>query len=65
MPTKEKLLSQTIEHIDITKHNVVGLVEAMQHMAYSVPAIWPGRPRFTTGWSATRIAASFCAWPAR
>src|SRR5215831_4116706 len=35
MPTKEKLLSQTIEHIDITRHNVVSLIEAMQHMAYT------------------------------
>ncbi len=35
MPSKEELLSQTIEHIDITKHNVVGLVESMRHMAYS------------------------------
>jgi deoxyhypusine synthase len=35
MPTKEKLLSQTIEHIDITRHNVVSLIDAMKHMAYS------------------------------
>ena len=33
--SKAELLSQTIEHIDIKKHNVVPLVEAMQHMAYS------------------------------
>ncbi len=35
MPSKEELLSQTIEHIDITKHDVVPLVESMRHMAYS------------------------------
>src|SRR5207249_3452667 len=35
MPPKETLLSQTIEHIDITRHNVVGLVDSMRHMAYS------------------------------
>src|SRR5215471_21715409 len=35
MSKKEKLLSQTIEHIDITRHNVVSLVDAMKHMAYS------------------------------
>ena len=35
MADKKELLSQTIEHIDITKHNVVPLVEAMQHMAFS------------------------------
>jgi deoxyhypusine synthase len=33
--SKAELLSQTIEHIDIKKHNVVPVVEAMQHMAYS------------------------------
>ena len=32
---KKQLLSETIEHIDITKLNVVPVVEAMQHMAYS------------------------------
>jgi deoxyhypusine synthase len=35
MSDKKELLGQTIEHIDITRHNVVPLVEAMQHMAYS------------------------------
>lgn len=35
MPTKKQLLSRTIEHIDITRHNVVGVVEAMQHMAFT------------------------------
>ena len=35
MFTKKELLSQKIEHVDITRHNVVPLVEAMQHMAYS------------------------------
>jgi deoxyhypusine synthase len=33
--TKKELLAKTIEHIDITKHNPVSLVDAMQHMAYS------------------------------
>src|SRR5262249_30612667 len=35
MPTKSELLSRRIEHIDITKNNVVPTVEAMQHMAFS------------------------------
>lgn len=35
MPTKQELLSRPIQHIDIKQHNVVPLVEAMQHMAYS------------------------------
>jgi len=34
-PSKKQLLSQTIQHMDITRHNVVPLVDAMQHMAYS------------------------------
>src|SRR5271170_2117524 len=33
--TKQDLLSKTIEHIDITKHNVVSVVDAMKNMAYS------------------------------
>ncbi|HEX3727309.1 MAG TPA: deoxyhypusine synthase [Pirellulales bacterium] len=35
MTDKRQLLSQTIEHIDITQHNVVPLVEAMRQMAFS------------------------------
>src|ERR1700751_5469677 len=35
MATKKELLKQPIEHIDIKQHNVVPLVDAMQHMAYS------------------------------
>lgn len=35
MANKQHLLQQTIEHFDITRHNVVPVVEAMQHMAYS------------------------------
>lgn len=35
MPTKKELLKDTIQHIDIKRHNVVELVDAMQHMAYS------------------------------
>jgi deoxyhypusine synthase len=35
MPTKQELLKQPIQHIDIKQHNVVALVDAMQHMAYS------------------------------
>ncbi|MDX1963281.1 MAG: deoxyhypusine synthase [Pirellulales bacterium] len=33
--SKEQLLSQTIEHVDIKQHNVVPLVTAMKQMAYS------------------------------
>ncbi|MBW4027375.1 1,9-bis(guanidino)-5-aza-nonane synthase [Acidipila rosea] len=35
MPTKQELLKQPIQHIDIKQHNVTALVDAMQHMAYS------------------------------
>ena len=35
MPTKQELLSSKIEHVDITKHNVVGLVDSMRQMAFS------------------------------
>jgi len=35
-PTKKDLLRQTIEHFDITRHpGVVGVVDAMQNMAFS------------------------------
>jgi deoxyhypusine synthase len=35
MPTKKELLDRPIQHLDIKQHNVVALVDAMQHMAYS------------------------------
>src|SRR6266700_5078336 len=35
MTDKKQLLFQPIEHIDIARHNVVPLVEAMHSMAYS------------------------------
>ncbi|HEY5311417.1 MAG TPA: deoxyhypusine synthase [Pirellulales bacterium] len=35
MHDKRQLLSQTIQHIDITQHNVVPLVQAMRQMAFS------------------------------
>ncbi len=35
MLNKKELLSQTIEHVDITLHNVVAQVEAMNRMAFS------------------------------
>ncbi len=34
-PRKKELLSRVIQHIDITQQNIVPLVDAMQHMAYS------------------------------
>ena len=34
-PSKRELLRETVEHIDIKRHNVVPLVEAMQQMAFS------------------------------
>src|SRR5262245_66199192 len=34
-PTKQELLRGTVEHIDIKRHNVVPMVEAMKSMAYS------------------------------
>jgi deoxyhypusine synthase len=33
--TKKDFLKQTIEHIEISRHNVVGVVDAMQHMAFT------------------------------
>ncbi len=35
MVTKQELLQQPVQHIDIKKHDVVTLVDAMGHMAYS------------------------------
>src|SRR5271163_2898173 len=35
MTTKKELLTLPIQHIDIKQHNVVALVDAMQHMAFS------------------------------
>jgi len=35
MPTKKELLNRPIRHIDIKQHNVVELVDAMSHMAYT------------------------------
>jgi deoxyhypusine synthase len=35
MPTKQELLSRPIVHLDIKQHNVVSLVDAMAHMAFS------------------------------
>jgi deoxyhypusine synthase len=35
MPTKQELLQNPIQHIDIKQHNVVALVDAMEHMAFS------------------------------
>jgi deoxyhypusine synthase len=35
MQSKKELLSQPVEHIDITKHNLVPFVEAMSKMAFS------------------------------
>src|SRR5438128_1577521 len=32
---KKQYLDRTVEHIDITRHNVVPVVDAMQYMAYS------------------------------
>src|SRR6516165_3364099 len=35
MPTKQELLTHPIQHFDIKQHNVVALVDAMEHMAFS------------------------------
>src|SRR5258706_6843432 len=35
MASKKDYLKQTIQHIDITKQNVVPIVDAMQHMAFT------------------------------
>ncbi len=33
--SKKEFLKDTIQHIDITKHNVVPVVEAMKRMAFT------------------------------
>jgi deoxyhypusine synthase len=35
MPTKKELLNTPIRHISLPDHNVVGLVDAMKHLAFS------------------------------
>jgi deoxyhypusine synthase len=35
MSDKRELLSRTIEHLDITRHDTVALVDALQHMAFT------------------------------
>ena len=35
MHTKQELLTHPIQHFDIKQHNVVALVDAMEHMAFS------------------------------
>ena len=35
MSTKKEVLSQPIEHVELARHNVVPLVDAMRHMAFS------------------------------
>src|SRR5258705_1182311 len=35
MPTKKELLQRPIQHLDLKQHNVIPLVDAMAHMAYS------------------------------
>jgi deoxyhypusine synthase len=35
MPTKKELLSRPVQHLDIKQHNVVELVDAMGHMAFT------------------------------
>jgi deoxyhypusine synthase len=35
MPTKQDFLRHPVEHVDITRHNVVPLVDAMRSMAFS------------------------------
>jgi len=46
-PTKEELLSKVVEHIDITKHNVVPLVDAMEKMAFQARNLARGAKIFT------------------
>ena len=57
MPTKQELLADEIQHIDIKEHDVVGLVDAMRHMAFQRPRPVAARPRSMTACSATASAA--------
>ena len=38
---KKELLSRTIQHFDITKQNVVPIVDSMQHMAFTARVLHP------------------------
>lgn len=42
MPEKKDYLKDTIEHIDITKHNVVPLVDSMEKMAFQARNLYRG-----------------------
>src|SRR6185437_8652367 len=46
-PTKKELLSKVIEHIDITKHNVVPMVDSMEKMAFQARNLARGAKIFT------------------
>ncbi len=35
MANKKKYLKEVIQHIDIKKHNVIPLVDSMEHMAFT------------------------------
>ena len=65
MPTKQELLSDEIEHIDITRarRRAAGRRDAAHGV--HAPATWPAPPTSTTACSATASAASSSAWPAR
>jgi len=40
MASKEDFLKETIQHFDVREHNVVPLVDAMQHMAFSARSLY-------------------------
>ncbi|MDO8550668.1 MAG: deoxyhypusine synthase [Ignavibacteria bacterium] len=39
MPVKKDFLKETIQHIDIKKYNVVPMIDAMEHMAFSARSL--------------------------
>ena len=48
-PKKSDLLVDVVEHIDIKKHNVVPLVEAMSKMAFSARDLGRAAPHAAPG----------------
>ena len=64
-PSKQDFLKHPVEHIDITRHNVVALVEAMQHMAFSARDLARAAEIYDRMLADDRTAASSSAWPAR
>ena len=58
------MLSEPVEHVDITAHNAVPLVEAMRHMAFTARDLARAADIYDR-MLRDSDAASSSAWPAR